>query len=43
VQFYAPWCGESDLILIAAAMERDMPHYFSQLAPLNVMTTESPK
>lgn len=43
VQFYAPWCGESDLISIAAAMERDMPHYFSQLAPLNVMTTESPK
>ena len=40
IQFYAPWCGEADLIWIAATMEREMPQYFSQLPPLNVITAE---
>lgn len=40
VQFYAPWCRERDLIWMAATLERASPQHFSQLAPLNVVTTE---
>lgn len=38
VQFHAPWTRESDLIHIAAQLERGRPEWFSQLAPLNVIT-----
>ena len=41
VQFYAPWNKEHDLLHIAAQLEREMPEYYSLLAPLNVATVLS--
>lgn len=40
IQFYAPWCRECDLIWMAATLERELPQYFSKLAPHNVVTAE---
>ena len=36
VQFYAPWNHEHDLVHIAGQLEQAMPHFYNNLAPLNV-------